>query len=375
LDVVFRYNVYWPTASLYKYLGGTVDVTVHQYEKKDSLKEIYRVSGGDMGGLQVNQLFEDHLEKLFSKDNIKQIKNQAYDEWMTLQADFERGKKIIVGGAMQNTISIGTSKQCPWQRNHFNSIPIKLKEGVELKKNGRLVISTSIIKDMIRKVACSIRNHVAGILSEIDITSLDAILMVGGFSNSVIVFEEMKKLVNDEVPVIVPGNAELSIVMGAVLFGWKSNVIRTRKSRMTYGISVYKPFIEGYHDYNRSYVNRDGERYCKDCFQKLVTINEDVEVYQQIQLFSSHTFGGATHSSIPLRATTAENPKYKDDEGVQKIGEILIPKTKESRGKDMITSFYFGDTEIKMKVFDEATGKTYEKEIDFLYDNCVKFEE
>ena len=75
--------------------GGTVDVTVHQYEKKDSLKEIYRVSGGDMGGLKVDQLFEDLLEKLFSKENIKQIKYEAYDEWMKVQADFEKAKRKI----------------------------------------------------------------------------------------------------------------------------------------------------------------------------------------------------------------------------------------------------------------------------------------
>jgi len=130
---------------------------------------------------------------------------------MMVQTDFERVKKIIAGGAI--------TKQYPWQRNHFNIMPIGLKEGVELKKNGGLVISTSIIKVMMRKVACSIRNHVAGILREIDITNLDAILMVGRFSNSVIVFEEMKKLVNDEVPVIVPWNVEMSIVIGAILFG------------------------------------------------------------------------------------------------------------------------------------------------------------
>jgi len=39
-------------------------------------------------------------------------------------------------------------------------------------------------------------------------------------------------------------------------------------------------------------------------------------------------------------------------------------------------NYYFGDTELKVKVFDEATAETHEKEIDFMYfmyHNCVKF--
>jgi len=177
-----------------------------------------------MGGLKVDQLFEDLLEKLFSKDNIKEIKIQAYDEWMKVQTDFQKAKRKIKDQNNIDTISIGTSKLCPWNRDHYNNLPAAVKKGVELKSGGRLVISTSIIKDMIQKVAVSIKNHIADILREVDINSLDAILMVGGFSNSPIVFEEMKNLVNGQVPIIVPVNAELSIVMGAVLFGWTSTL-------------------------------------------------------------------------------------------------------------------------------------------------------
>ena len=58
------------------------------------------------------------------------------------------------------------------------------KKRVELKAGGRLVISTTIIKDMVCKVAVSIKNFIDAILKEIDMKTLNAILMVGGFSNS-----------------------------------------------------------------------------------------------------------------------------------------------------------------------------------------------
>ena len=349
-------------------------MTVHQYEEKDSLKEIYRVSGGDMGGLKVDRLFENLLKKLFSKANIEQIKNEAYAEWMKIHGDFEKGKKMIIEGATDNTISIGTSKLCPWNRDHFTSLSKDVTKGVELKKNGRLVISKSIIKDMIQKVAVSITNHIGNIFKDIDTKSLNAIVMVGGFSNSPVVRLEIMKLVNYEVPTIVPGDAELCVVKGAVLFGWKSNVIRVRKSRMTYGICWDDIFIEGVHDNSKSYIDEYG-KWCQDCFRKLVTVSQDIEVNQQIESSTHHSYAEDITSTIPLLATANENPKYKDDKGVKVIGEIRIPKTKESWGKKIIINFYFGETELKVKVFDETTGETYEKEIDFMFDNCVKFEE
>ena len=328
-----------------------------------------------MGGLKVDKLFENLLEKLFSKQNMQLVKKEAYDEWIKVQTDFEKAKRKIKQQNNIDTISIGTSKSCPWNRDHYKKLPKADKKDVELKAGGRLVISTSIIKDMINQVAVSIKNHIDAILKEIDIKTLNAILMVGGLSNSPIVLEEMKKLVNDQVQIIVPGNAELSIVMGAVLFGWKSNVIRVRKSRMTYGITMDNPFIEGFHDKNRSYIDKCETQRCQSCFHKLITVNQDIEVNQHIELISNHSYESGLASTIPLLATADENPKYEDDTGVQKIGEILIPCTEESHGKKIIINLYFGHTEIHMKVFDESTQKTYEDCFDFLYENQAKFVE
>ena len=67
------------------------------------------------------------------------------------------------------------------------------------------------------------------------------------------------------------------------------------------------------------------------------------------------------------------DPKYYYNvEGVDLIGEMKIPRTIESRGKEIIKHIYFGDTEIYMKVTDETSGETYEKRFDFLTNRDVK---
>jgi hypothetical protein len=142
---------------------------------------------------------------------------------------------------------------------------------------------------------------------------------------------------------------------------------------MTYGLAIDKKFIGGYHDKGRSYFDENGI-WCKGCFDKLVTINQDIEVDQHVEIISKHSLKYAT-SAIPLLATTEENPKYEDDDGVHEIGRIRVPRTKESHNKRIITSVFFGNTEIHMKVFDETTTNTYDGYFDFLYVNHVKFVE
>lgn len=56
-------------------LGGTIDVIAHEMTD-DSLKEIFRATGGDWGGTKVDQLFIKYLEQLFPKKTwliLKQI--------------------------------------------------------------------------------------------------------------------------------------------------------------------------------------------------------------------------------------------------------------------------------------------------------------
>ena len=67
--------------------------------------------------------------------------------------------------------------------------------------------------------------------------------MVGGLSNSPIVVQEVKKHASS-IPVIVPENPELSVVQGAVMFGWKPDMFKSRKSKRSYGTLVIRDFLE-----------------------------------------------------------------------------------------------------------------------------------
>ena len=88
-------------------------MTVHQYEARDAIKEVHRVSGGNLGGGEVEKLFIDFLEKLFTKENIPQIKRERYSEWMKINKEFEKIKRSMETDPNNIFVSIETVS-CPW---------------------------------------------------------------------------------------------------------------------------------------------------------------------------------------------------------------------------------------------------------------------
>jgi len=67
--------------------------------------------------------------------------------------------------------------------------------------------------------------------------------------------------------------------------------------------------------------------------------HQDVEVNQRIKFSGWHSFEDSGHARILLLATTDENPKYKNDEGVRQIGKICILRTKQSCGEKITNNY------------------------------------
>ena len=284
---------------------------------------------------------------------------------MKVKEDLEKAKRRIdIDSDKNSKFSIETSVQCPWEIEHFRKVPDTTRKGVKLCESGRLVVPISVLEEMIKSIAIAIKDHISNLLMEIDMSTLNAVLMVGGFSNSPFVYKEMKKLLSDKVPLIIPEGADLCIVKGAVIFGWNKQIVRKRKSRFTYGICVSEEFVKGYHDESKSFFVDDSKR-CKDLFQKLVTKDDQIPTDKGIEWIVVHSFLDEKNTRIELYATEKPNAKYCDDEGVASVGKMRIPKTEESKGKKIRIQLFFGTTEVTVIVHDDATKKEYTEHFNF----------
>ena len=142
-----------------------------------------------------------------------------------------------------------------------------------------------------------IRDSATFLLQQKENQNLDFIVMIGGFSNSPIVVQEVKDQVSSFLPVIVPENAELSVVQGAVMFGWKPDIFKLRKSKRTYGIACGSIFRENIDPQNLIFYDGNYVKRCKYRFDKLVSVNEDIEIDHTVKRIQNPV--SYTHLTLP----------------------------------------------------------------------------
>jgi len=357
-------------------LGGTLDITAHQYIGPDHLREFHCASGENLGGILVDQIFERHLTNAFGEEKVHQIKRQNPSAWIQLMYDFELAKKTVSSSDVDEFVYLNSSSDCSWGWKMFQVKRILYGSNtsdLNLKGDGRIFFPQSTLLKIIIDISARIKNHICNFLENEDLKGIDAVLLVGGFAKSPFIRDALENLVGKEIPLIEPNNSELCVVKGAVMFGWKKEIIRSRKSRFTYGFEMNEYFIEGRHDESKGWYDNTRNKACKNIFKKLVTINEDLQINQCVETICYHGFDDTPSTRNLLFCSKDPDPKYTDDEGVTLIGEIEIPKSKDQHGKKITQLIYFGDTDIYVKITDQTTETTYHERFDFFIDKEVKF--
>lgn len=143
---------------------------------------------------------------------------------------------------------------------------------------------------------------------------------------------------------------------GAVLFGHKSDVISSRISRFTYGISFNPKFDPAIHDKIHRRLS-DGVWRCKDAFDKILERDSVIPIGTTIR--RKYTTQ-ANVSRIWFRVFASENynPVHTTDDGCSFLGDIAIDISDSSSRQVLEVGFTFGNTELSLTVIQSATGIT-----------------
>ncbi|XP_060599387.1 uncharacterized protein LOC132752990 [Ruditapes philippinarum] len=75
--------------------GGTIDITVHEVDNDNNIKEIHAASGGGWGGTIVDKEFKQLLVTLVGRDVYEEFKRDHTDDWLDIWRDFEVKKRTI----------------------------------------------------------------------------------------------------------------------------------------------------------------------------------------------------------------------------------------------------------------------------------------
>ena len=200
--------------------GGTLDVAVHRVAESGTIKEIDKITGGPHGGMKVNQKFKELLEELFGKDNVKTYERQNPTDWLSLMNDFE-GKKQGYRIVADKTTNIRMPNSFNALRRKVNSSVLKSYglNAIKFRNNEYISFSSDVMKRLFNPVLNCIKDHLTNVLLRPRLSNVKSMLLVGGFADSALLREEITDKFFKDYRVLVPRNAGIAVLKGAVMFG------------------------------------------------------------------------------------------------------------------------------------------------------------
>ena len=341
------------------FTGGTVDVTVHEVIKKNTLRELHAATGGDWGGTKVNKAFLNFVSKLVGPEKFNNFATHHKSDYLQLIEDFEM-KKRNVKPDFKDMISI----RIPSSLNRILAADehalVQNKGNISLISD-KLRIHGELFQSFFKTPVEDILNHAEALVKTVP--GLQTILLVGGFAESPVLQQAVKDKFKDRIKVIVPIDPSLCVMKGAVLYGYNPSSIEYRRSRYTYGIATSMRFREGEHPPERKSTGA-GEAFCDDIFDKHVEIDQELPTNMTGQ---ERTYFPITNEDkllhISLYRSTQKNPKFVDERGCKRVGTVEIPIDmsigKTSRDRPIKVKMVFGMSDIRA-LATQKNGKTKE---------------
>ena len=124
-----------------------------------------------------------------------------------------------------------------------------------LKVNrGKIEFPNKVIEGLFSGSINEITRHVGGLLAK---NSVDAIILVGGFSESELIYKSLKDTFQN-IKILNPDECGLSVLKGAVMYGFQPQQIAERVSRYSYGFSIRQQFDPEIHRSERDLMQKVG---------------------------------------------------------------------------------------------------------------------
>lgn len=218
------------------------------------------------------------------------------------------------------------------------------------------------------KVTCDvITEHMSVILREPGVEGTSTILMVGGFSESAMLRGAVKKKFAD-MRVVMPQEAGLSVLKGAVQYGFNPHIITSRVCKFTYGIETLDNFDDRKHPQSKQ-IFISGKSYCNHCFSKHVEIGQSVTVGEATKERNYWPIR-EDQKSMRLAVYVSEDrkPQFISDPSCTYLGELTVdlPDEAEKKERNVGVKLIFGGTELSVEARVVKTGEVTTAAFNFL---------
>ncbi|XP_052760622.1 heat shock 70 kDa protein 12B-like [Mya arenaria] len=341
--------------------GGTADISVLERKPDGTLKEIHKASGGSWGGIYVDENYMKMLNELFGEKALTELRKTEMNDYFDVTREFEHKKRSFdTYKTKQIIVRVSASLRDLAEKYSSKSLEeriasLKVRENaITMRGKDKLKIDTTVVQSWFKRPIDLLIQHLKSLLAEPKIQSVRTVILVGGFGESPYVQERIRNELAG-MRVIVPADAGLAVLKGAVRFGHNPVIVSSRIMKYTYGVNGFVKFDEQKHPEEKK-VLKNGEWLVKDCFKVYVRVKEEVRVDQQVTMQSLPI---SKTSLTSVYRTTQEYPEYTTDTGCELLGSIELENStvipfNEQKTED---TFMFGDTELLVKTKNITTGK------------------
>ena len=407
--------------------GGTVDIAAHKMTRKGNntlINELAPPSGGECGGFAINDQFEMLLQNIFgmSKDDFVKLKENYSVHWNKMINDDFEASKLQVDPEKPVPLTVDVAKPVRGRilkitgKNIEDLVQAYGNENIEWDNDDcAIVLNYPAILQLFTPVIDKIYSLINNVLTSNECQCITAVLMVGGFANSKVLFADIKARLKRHYPQIetyCSSDPTFSVVKGAILNAQLKTIIdahlqnadstssltsllgslnmqatstksappsavstnevtkylpivMSRKMKYTIGVEATVLFEEGEHAYdsNKKYFY-GGQYYCRNIFNPLVKANENVYIGSSKKTFRFRPLTEEqSKCDITIFATEKENVKYVDDPDCYVRAQVVIsdlPRydTDLSREVELCIDFY--ETECEISAY-SVTAKEHKK--------------
>jgi uncharacterized protein YegL/molecular chaperone DnaK (HSP70) len=344
-----------------------VDITVQEVQSNREL-EIIAYGGGAFGSAAIDTNFEKYLKEI-SQEDIELLKREhplvyytdVMLEWETKKCNFNPQIDLPnVSIKLSHNLFDILQNKCP---EFLNNLAIKQQRNKDKIKY--ITWSKQTMISFYENPLNNLVEEIRKVLNDKNVSNkkLDYIYLVGGYSNSILLQQKVEEVFGERVGgrknIIKPFGPEHSILRGAVAYGLDPPLIRARRSRFTYGIECCALFQPGIDDEKRKFRSPEGEWLCGNIFEPICRRGDIIDVNKEYTLGTYTTFSGQPEVIISIYKSLKKSPRYTDEDGVEKMGEIKLPMPNDqTESKQWIeVIIHLGGTQMKVEAKDLTTGK------------------
>jgi hypothetical protein len=268
--------------------GGTADIIAHESQGDGSVESLQSPCGGDWGAVNVDNCFKSYLSLLFGTQAVDDLIKQNLHEWYKLMKSYESYKvskpadmKLHIplslkSSAVDNKGLHGTAElveliKSPNFGGHFNMVG----ETLEIDEEATKGMYTYTVNCIMGKIEQLVQR---GVVTN---KNVDHVIILGGLVNNDIIKSMLKEALM-RYSLVFPDNGEMFAVKGAILYGHKKALVRSRVIPLTYGIKTTVPYDEKKHcDSQVKLVN--GVKMCTENFHVLIKAETKVNVGHEVK--------------------------------------------------------------------------------------------